>query len=132
MKISRGKQAGLQAVSDGRGVIAALAIDQRDALRKLLAKAKNVPASEIPGRRRANRRSQVTLCPFQTYDGASGSDVRGIQISAASPPVSPENPRAAAPTIVNDAPLRRKLRPMAFRSRPKRRAQNASLITATG
>jgi tagatose 1,6-diphosphate aldolase len=50
MKISRGKQAGLQAVSDGRGVIAALAIDQRDALRKLLAKAKNVPASEIPGR----------------------------------------------------------------------------------
>jgi tagatose 1,6-diphosphate aldolase len=49
MKISRGKQAGLQAVSDTRGVIAALAIDQRDTLRKLLAKAKNVPASEIPG-----------------------------------------------------------------------------------
>jgi len=49
MKISRGKQAGLQAISDARGVIAALAIDQRDALRKLLAKAKNVPASEVPG-----------------------------------------------------------------------------------
>jgi tagatose 1,6-diphosphate aldolase len=49
MKISKGKQAGLQAVSDDRGVIAALAIDQRDALRKLLAKAKSVPASEIPG-----------------------------------------------------------------------------------
>jgi tagatose 1,6-diphosphate aldolase len=49
MKISRGKQAGLRAVSNTRGVVAALAIDQRDALRKLLAKAKNVPASELPG-----------------------------------------------------------------------------------
>src|SRR5258707_14314092 len=47
MKISKGKLAGLQSVSDSRGVIAALAIDQRDALRKLLAKAKGAAISEI-------------------------------------------------------------------------------------
>ena len=35
MKLSVGKRIGLESVSDSRGVIAALAIDQRDALRKL-------------------------------------------------------------------------------------------------
>lgn len=35
MKLSPGKRKGLESVSDSRGVIAALAIDQRDALRKL-------------------------------------------------------------------------------------------------
>lgn|SRR5262249_39486681 len=48
MKISKGKLAGLQAVSDSRGVIAALAIDQRDALRKLVAKAKGADANSVP------------------------------------------------------------------------------------
>src|SRR4029077_10741035 len=47
MKISKGKQAGLQSVSDARGVIAALAIDQRDALRKLVAKAKGGDANSV-------------------------------------------------------------------------------------
>lgn len=48
-KISFGKQKGLQAVSDGRGVIAALAIDQRSALRSLMAKAKDVAPESIAG-----------------------------------------------------------------------------------
>jgi tagatose 1,6-diphosphate aldolase len=49
MKISRGKWAGLQAVSDDRGIIAALAIDQRSALRKLMAKAQGANADAVPG-----------------------------------------------------------------------------------
>ena len=44
MTSSSGKVKGLQAVSDSRGVIAALAIDQRSALRKLFAKAGRVEA----------------------------------------------------------------------------------------
>ncbi len=48
MNIAKGKWAGLQAVSDHRGVIAALAIDQRSALRKLLAKAQQVATDAIP------------------------------------------------------------------------------------
>ncbi len=49
MKIARGKWAGLQAVSNARGVIAALAIDQRNALRNLLAGAKEAAPEAIPG-----------------------------------------------------------------------------------
>lgn len=49
MKIAKGKLAGLQAVSNARGVIAALAIDQRNALRTLLAKAKEAGPEAIPG-----------------------------------------------------------------------------------
>jgi tagatose 1,6-diphosphate aldolase len=45
MTSSAGKAKGLQAVSDSRGVIAALAIDQRSALRKLFAKAGIVEAT---------------------------------------------------------------------------------------
>lgn len=48
MKISKGKSAGLQAVSDRCGVIAALAIDQRSALRKLFAQAQRVGTEAIP------------------------------------------------------------------------------------
>ena len=40
MKISAGKLAGMKAVSDGRGVIAAAAMDQRGSLKKALAKEK--------------------------------------------------------------------------------------------
>lgn len=43
-----GKKKGLDALSDKRGVIAALAIDQRSALRKLFAKASGRAAEEIP------------------------------------------------------------------------------------
>jgi tagatose 1,6-diphosphate aldolase len=42
MKITPGKLAGLKAVSDGRGVIAAAAMDQRGSLKKSLAKEKGV------------------------------------------------------------------------------------------
>jgi tagatose 1,6-diphosphate aldolase len=44
-----GKKKGLDALSDKRGVIAALAIDQRTALQKLFAKASGRAAEEIPG-----------------------------------------------------------------------------------
>lgn len=49
MKISKGKWTGLHAVSDARGVIAALAIDQRSALRNLLAEARQAAPETIPG-----------------------------------------------------------------------------------
>jgi tagatose 1,6-diphosphate aldolase len=48
VKLSTGKQKGLDALSTERGIIAALAIDQRSALRKLFAKASGRPAEEIP------------------------------------------------------------------------------------
>ncbi len=48
LSLSPGKQNGLQALADERGVIAALAIDQRSALRKLFAKASGREASEVP------------------------------------------------------------------------------------
>ena len=47
MKITPGKQKGLQAVSDSRGVIAAAAMDQRGSLQKAIAKEKGVDASAI-------------------------------------------------------------------------------------
>ena len=40
MKITPGKQKGMQAVSDSRGVIAAAAMDQRGSLMSAIAKAK--------------------------------------------------------------------------------------------
>ena len=46
--MAAGKKRGLQAVADKRGVIAALAIDQRSALRELFAKAMNVAAEDVP------------------------------------------------------------------------------------
>jgi len=48
LPLSLGKQNRLQALADDRGVIAALAIDQRSALRKLFAKASGRDANEIP------------------------------------------------------------------------------------
>jgi tagatose 1,6-diphosphate aldolase len=50
MTLSPGKRTRLERVSSREGVIAALAIDQRSALRGLLAKAKGVTPEEIPGR----------------------------------------------------------------------------------
>ena len=49
MKLTEGKQRGLKALSTERGIIAALAIDQRSALRKLFAAAFERAANEIPG-----------------------------------------------------------------------------------
>src|SRR5580692_429601 len=46
---SSGKQKGLHAVADSRGIIAALAIDQRSALQALFAHAMSVAAADVPG-----------------------------------------------------------------------------------
>jgi tagatose 1,6-diphosphate aldolase len=46
--VSSGKQKGLQAIADSRGVIAALAIDQRSALQTLFARAMGVVAADVP------------------------------------------------------------------------------------
>jgi tagatose 1,6-diphosphate aldolase len=48
MQISEGKRKGLDALSDRRGVIAALAIDQRGALRKLFSAATDMEPGQIP------------------------------------------------------------------------------------
>jgi tagatose 1,6-diphosphate aldolase len=50
MTLSPGKRTRLERVSNKEGVIAALAIDQRSALRTLLAKGKGVRPEEIPAR----------------------------------------------------------------------------------
>jgi tagatose 1,6-diphosphate aldolase len=47
MKITPGKQKGLQAVSDSRGVIAAAAMDQRGSLQKAIAKDRGVDKSAV-------------------------------------------------------------------------------------
>ncbi len=47
MQFSSGKQRGLRALSDERGIIAALAVDQRSALRALFAKASGLPAEAV-------------------------------------------------------------------------------------
>jgi tagatose 1,6-diphosphate aldolase len=48
MQISNGKRKGLEAVSDSRGVIAALAIDQRSALRRLFSAASGMNSEQVP------------------------------------------------------------------------------------
>ena len=48
MQISNGKRRGLETISDDRGVIAALAIDQRSALRKLFAAATGMDGDQVP------------------------------------------------------------------------------------
>ncbi len=47
MKISPGKQKGLQAVSDSRGVIAAAAMDQRGSLQKAIAQARGIDSKAV-------------------------------------------------------------------------------------
>jgi tagatose 1,6-diphosphate aldolase len=46
--VPNGKEKGLQQLADSRGVIAALAIDQRSALRALFARAMNVDSGKVP------------------------------------------------------------------------------------
>jgi tagatose 1,6-diphosphate aldolase len=48
LKLSPGKLQGLRALSDSRGVIAALAIDQRTALRSLFARAMGTDSEHVP------------------------------------------------------------------------------------
>ena len=48
LALSPGKRKGLQAVSNPRGVIAAMAIDQRDALRALFAAELKVAKNSVP------------------------------------------------------------------------------------
>jgi tagatose 1,6-diphosphate aldolase len=48
LTLSSGKQRGLRAVANNRGVIAALAIDQRSALRTLFARASGKAAEDVP------------------------------------------------------------------------------------
>jgi tagatose 1,6-diphosphate aldolase len=50
-KISGGKRKGLEAVSDSRGIIAAVAIDQRSALRSLFARAMGIAPENVPAER---------------------------------------------------------------------------------
>ena len=47
MKITPGKQKGLKAVSDSRGVIAAAAMDQRGSLRSAIAKDKGIDKKDV-------------------------------------------------------------------------------------
>jgi len=48
-QLTPGKKRGLDAVSDKRGVIAALAIDQRGAMRELFSKPMGIEAAAVPG-----------------------------------------------------------------------------------
>src|ERR1700689_3833455 len=48
MKITPGKQKGLKAVSDARGVIAAAAMDQRGSLKSAIAKDKGIDKKDVP------------------------------------------------------------------------------------
>lgn len=50
MKLTPGKQKGLQAVSDSRGVIAAAAMDQRGSLKSAIAKEKGADKNAVPPR----------------------------------------------------------------------------------
>ncbi len=60
MKLSAGKQKGLTALSTERGIIAALAIDQRSALRKLFAKVSGQSESEIAVDKMAEFKAHVS------------------------------------------------------------------------
>lgn len=64
--ISSGKKQGLEALSDRRGVIAAVAMDQRSALRKLFEKASGRPVREIPDEWLIQFKEKVTqiLSPY--------------------------------------------------------------------
>ena len=50
-RLTAGKQKGLKAVSDSRGVIAAVAIDQRSAMRSLFARSMGIEPENVPAER---------------------------------------------------------------------------------
>jgi tagatose 1,6-diphosphate aldolase len=60
MKISPGKQKGLQAVSDARGVIAAAAMDQRGSLLSAIAKEKGVDKKDVTPQMMSEFKEAVT------------------------------------------------------------------------
>jgi tagatose 1,6-diphosphate aldolase len=60
LNISPEKQKRLKALSDQRGIIGALAIDQRSALRKLFAKSMNVLPQDVPERMLVEYKSHVS------------------------------------------------------------------------
>jgi len=68
MKVTPGKQKGLKAVSDSRGVIAAAAMDQRGSLKTAIAKEKGVDKNEVPPAMLEEFKSAVTrvLTPYAT------------------------------------------------------------------
>jgi tagatose 1,6-diphosphate aldolase len=57
---SAGKQNGLEAVADSRGIIAALAIDQRSALRSLFARAMGIEPASVPVENLTNFKEEVS------------------------------------------------------------------------
>ncbi len=66
MTLSAGKQSGLRALANERGIIAALAIDQRSALRKLFSAATGQPGESIPTETLAEFKRHVSriLTPY--------------------------------------------------------------------
>ena len=66
MKLSIGKQKGLTALSSERGVLAAPAIDQRSASRRLFAATSGCAADDVPGEWLANLRTEASklLTPY--------------------------------------------------------------------
>src|SRR3984893_12879062 len=68
MKISPGKQKGLEAVSNDRGVIGAAAMDQRGSLKSAIAKDKGVDKKAVPDQMMAEFKEAVTriLTPHAT------------------------------------------------------------------
>lgn len=60
MKITPGKQKGLQAVANQSGVIAAAAMDQRGSLRKAIAKERSVAADQVTAEMMAEFKTAVT------------------------------------------------------------------------
>jgi tagatose 1,6-diphosphate aldolase len=65
LRLSSGKRRGLRALSDSRGVIAALAIDQRTALRSLFARAMGTDSEHVPAQMLVDFKEAVsqTLTP---------------------------------------------------------------------
>jgi tagatose 1,6-diphosphate aldolase len=66
MKLTPGKQKGLQAVSDSRGVIAAAAMDQRGSLKSAIAKEKGIEKSAVSSQMLEEFKSTVSrvLTPY--------------------------------------------------------------------
>src|ERR1700681_3878740 len=60
MKVSPGKQKGMQAVSDARGVIAAAAMDQRGSLRSAIAKDKGIDKKAVTDQMMSEFKEAVT------------------------------------------------------------------------
>ena len=68
MKLSPGKLAGLKAVANKRGVIAALAMDQRGSLQSSIAKEKGIPKEQVTHQLMSEFKTCVTkvLSPYAT------------------------------------------------------------------